>query len=389
MHDKQIVLHQGVYKPVASVAEAVFMITGMTIGAGVLGIPYVVAQVGLGVGLIYIFVLGIVMLFLNLMIGEIAVRTKEHLQLPGFAGKYLGRTAKSILSITIIFSSIGALLAYMVGEGQALATLFGGTPAWWSVFFWSLCSFVVWRGLDMAKSVEKVFSLLVISIIVGLSLYFFPNIKWENVTYFNPLKIFLPYGVILFALHASPAIAEAHALLPGSQRHFRKALIIGTLIPVAVYMLFALAVVGVGGLSTTEIATVGLSSHYGRGVLFFANLFAAFAMCTGFVGLGIALKQTLVWDHKIPHYLAALFVITAPLVLFMFGWRSFVGILDTVGGLFIGVEAVLMVLIYWQAKRKGDLPAPRYNLNYFWLIAVPVLLVFSAASVISVIKLIQ
>jgi len=118
LNERPNVLHHGVFKPVATVTEAVFMITGMTIGAGVLGIPYVVAQVGLKAGLLYIFGLGIVMLFLNLMIGEIAVRTRENLQLPGYAGKYLGTWAKFLLTFTVVLSSTGALLAYVVGEGR-------------------------------------------------------------------------------------------------------------------------------------------------------------------------------------------------------------------------------------------------------------------------------
>ncbi len=385
--EKPIVLHHGVYKPTATVTEAVFMITGMTIGAGVLGIPYVVAQVGLKVGLLYILGLGIVMLFLNLMIGEIAVRTKENLQLPGYAGKYLGTWAKSLLTFTVILSMIGALLAYVVGEGHALSALLGGDPAVWSVIFWTLGSFVVWRGLQTAKKIEKVFSFLVIAIIAGLSFYLLPHFQTVTLSYFNPAQVFLPYGVILFALHAAPAISEAHALLPGSQRHFRKALVIGTLIPIVLYMLFAAAVVGVMGINTTEVATIGLGEKFGPTVLVIANLFAVLAMGTGFMGLGIAFKQTLTWDYKINNFLSTLLVVIAPISLFMVGIRSFVGILDIAGGLFIGIEAVLMVMIYWRAKKTGDLDAPRYKLSWAWLMMVPVLLVFTAATVFSIFKL--
>ena len=80
MREQPVVLHQGVFKPTAKTSEAVFMITGMTIGAGVLGIPYVVAQVGLLPGLGFILFLGLVMLALNLLIGEITVRTGESLR---------------------------------------------------------------------------------------------------------------------------------------------------------------------------------------------------------------------------------------------------------------------------------------------------------------------
>ena len=361
LQEKKIILHQGVYKPAASVADAVFMITGMTIGAGVLGIPYVVAQVGLKIGLAYILALGLVMLFLNLMLGEIAVRTNESLQIPGLAGKYLGKWAKLLLNIIIVFASYGALLAYIIGEGQALSALFGGSPVAWSVIFWSIVSIIVWRGLQTIKSVEKVLSIIVISIICGLSFYILKDFKLANWVYTDLSKIFLPYGVILFALNGTPAVIEAHALLPRSQRHFRKALIIGSLIPVAVYVLFALAVAGATGLGTSEVATIGLGAKFGNGVLVLGNIFAILAMAGGFIGSGIALKQNFVWDNKINKILAEFLVISVPLLLFIAGLRQFITILSVAGGVFIGIEAVILIIVCWQARRKGDLDASRYT----------------------------
>ena len=360
LQEQKIILHQGVYKPSASVADAVFMITGMTIGAGVLGVPYVVAQVGLKIGIAYIVGLGLIMLFLNLILGEIAVRTNESLQIPGLAGKYLGKWAKHLLNVVIIFASYGALLAYISGEGQALSALFGGSPVVWSVIFWGLASAVVWRGLQTIKRVEKVLSIIVISIICGLSFYIFKDFKITNWVYSDFGKIFLPYGVMLFALNGTAAVIEAHALLPRSQKHFRKALIIGSLIPVAVYALFALAVVGATGLQTSEIATIGLGAKFGNGVLVLGNIFAILAMSTGFIGSGIALKQTFVWDNKINKVLAEFLVISLPLLLFLAGIRQFILILGVAGGIFIGIEAIMLIIVCWQARRKGDLDASRY-----------------------------
>jgi len=386
---EEIILHQGVYKTQASVGEAIFMITGMTIGAGVLGLPYVVAQVGLITGLLYIVGLGLVMMFLNLMLGEISIRTNQELQLAGFAGKYLGRWAKIILSITIILSSYGVLLAYIIGEGEVLAALFGGMPAFWSVLFWVFGSVMVWFGLQTIKKVEKWLSLGVIFIITGLSIFLLKKFNFENLAYFNPVNLFLPYGVVLFALHASPAIVEAHALLPGSQKHFKKAIIIGTLIPICVYLLFVAATVGFSGQNITEVATVGLSRQFGPFIAVLFNLFAALAMGTGFMGIGIALKQSFVWDHGVNKTLAEVAVIFIPILLFALGLRSFAEVLDVVGGLFISIEAILCVLIFTAAKQKGDLPADRYGLKYYWLLVVPVLVVFSVAAIYSVIKILQ
>ncbi len=389
LKEEVVVLHQGVYKNPVGINNAVFMITGMMIGAGILGIPYVVAQVGLWIGLAYILVLGAVMLCLNLMIGEIIVRTKDSFQLPGLAGKYLGGWAKILMSVLTIFGGLGALLAYLVGEGESLTGIFGGAPVWWTVVFWTGGSVLIWRGLQTVKVVEKVLSVLVISIILGLSFAFLPHVQVVNFGYFDWSKIFLPYGVILFSLSASPAIAEAHALLPGSQRHFRKALIIGSLIPVFVYVVFAMAVVGVMGKETTEIATLGLGRQFGSVVRILVNIFAIFAMGTGFMGLGISLKQSLIWDWKVSPFLATLLVISAPLTFFMAGWRNFVEILGVVGGLFLGVEALLMILIYWKAKKTGDVLVDRYNLPFAGLLTVLVFVVFTIVTTVSIIKFIQ
>ena len=141
------------------------------------GLPYVVAKTGLLVGLFYIVAFGLVMLFLNLMLGEISVRTNEELQLAGFAGKYLGTWAKVVLAITIIFSSYGVLLAYIIGEGESMAALFGGAPAFWSVLFWVFGSVMIWFGLQTIKKAEKFLSITVIFIIVGLSLFLLKKIR--------------------------------------------------------------------------------------------------------------------------------------------------------------------------------------------------------------------
>lgn len=375
--ERKIVLHRGIFKKTTSTSEAVFMITGMTIGAGILGLPYAVSRVGIKIGVLYILVLGLVMLFLNLMIGEIAARTKEPLQLPGLAGKYIGAWAKHVLSVTVVLSAFGALLAYIIGVGEALANMFGGSSYSWSFGFWFVAGFVVWRGLQSARVTQKILSIILIVIISCLSFYLLPHADVSHFKYLNFGNIFFPYGIVLFALHGAPAIVEAHALLPNKPDQFRRALIIGTLIPIFVYILFVLATVGVGGLQTTEVATIGLGSRFGSGVLFFGNLFAVLAMGTSFVGLGIALKETLVWDSGIKNVWANVSVVFLPMIFFVLGLRSFISILNVVGGVFVGIESLLMVLMYWRAKHQKILQPSSYNLHHVWLLVLPVILVFA------------
>ena len=71
-----------------------FTLTGTIIGAGILGLPYVFSKSGFFIGAFWLIFLGFVMLFVNLCLGEVSLRTKKIHQLPGYAEKYLGKSGK-------------------------------------------------------------------------------------------------------------------------------------------------------------------------------------------------------------------------------------------------------------------------------------------------------
>lgn len=375
--DRPIVLHQGIYRPVATLSEAIFMITGMTIGAGVLGVPYAIAQVGVKIGVLYIIALGAVMLMLNLMVGEIVSRTKESLQLPGLAHKYLGVWGRRAITCTFLGTSLGAVLAYLIGEGQTLYSLFGGSPLLWTVLFWIVGMALVAGGLRRVKKYERVLSCFVISSLIIISLYLLSVREAGTFAYHNFANLFVPYGVILFALHATPSIAEAEAVLPNQPNRFKKAIIIGTLIPVALYILFAVAVVGVKGINTTEVATLGLTRSFGLPLMILGNVFAAVAMATAFMGITTALTDSLVWDYKVKRQLALASVALVPLLLFFVVGTGFIAVLEFVGGLFVGVEAILIALMFMRARTRGDVAPGHFVLRHLWFAMVLVMLVFT------------
>jgi tyrosine-specific transport protein len=385
--ERTVVLHQGVFKKTATTAEAVFMITGITIGAGILGLPYAISQAGLKIGIVYIVVVGLVILFLNLMMGEVVARTKESLQLPGLAGKYVGNWAKHTMSFLIVLSTYGALLAYIVGEWEVLHNFFGGNATLWSVLFWAVGATIVWFGLGAAKHFQTAVSFTVIVLLVLLSLYLFPHIQSSNILYSNINHLFFPYGVVLFALYNLPALAEAHALLPGKPLQFRRALIYGSIIPMLIYVLFVVAVVGSSGLGTHEVVTTGLGMLFGKHILIVGNIIALCAMGTGFVGLGIALKQIFVWDNKVNPKIAYLLVVGVPLLLFLSGIRSFISILNIVGGLFVGIQALMMMLVYWCAKKSHVLTPSPYRVHHVWLGMIFLAIVFISMSYVSFVKI--
>jgi len=352
-----------------------------------LGIPYAVSRVGVPIGIVYIVILGFLMMGLNLLLGEVVVRTRETFQLSGLAGKYLGTIGKIIMTTIIYASIMGILVVYIIGEGQTLAELFGGSSFTWSLVFYFLASLPIIVGMRTLKLVEFVLTIGILAVVIAIAMWTAPHVQLPHVTTTHLADLFFPYGVILFAFSSAAAIPEVHSILKNRNVQFKHAIVYSSLIIIAVYCLFAFMVVGVTGMETTEIATIGLGQKLGPLMFVLGNVFAILAMGTSFMVTGLALRDSLTWDFKVKQSVSNIVILGVPLAIFLLGLREFIAAIDIVGGVFVSAQLIMITLIYLRAKKKGDISAGKYKLgNVMWLVVL-LLLAFSVGAVYSVVKL--
>jgi len=343
--------------------EAIATLIGTTIGAGIFGIPYVVAKAGIVAGIINVIALGFLILFINLYVGEVCLRTKKTHQLAGLAEIYLGKKGKTIMAIISLFSIIGALVAYIIGEGDVLSAIFGGSPVFYSIIFFAIASILVYFDLYAVKKAELYLNLLVILIIGLIIAVCFFNFNPANIASkpLNLANLFIPYGVILFAFVGASCIPEMEMELKNNKKLMKKAIIIGTLIPFAVYFLFMLAVIGVTGINTTEIATIGLGEKLGQIMILLGNIFPIFAMFTSFLILSLSLKWMFHYDYKLSNFSSWFITCIVPFILFMIGARSFISVIGLTGAIAGGLEGIMLILIAKSAKKKSKIK-PAYQI---------------------------
>ena len=271
--------------------EASATLIGCVIGAGILGIPYVVAQAGFVTGLINILGIGLVFLLINLYMGEVVLRTKGNHQLTGYAEKYTGKIGKYFMFVCLIIGIYGALIAYTIGGGAALASILGWDVLLCSIIFFGVLSWIIYLGLKAIEESEAIVIPVVLFIVLLIFFLALPRISLTNLAGFSFSKIFMPYGVVLFAYLGTVAIPEMKEELIKYKKGLKKAIIIGSLIPVVVYVLFALSIVGVLGVNTHEIGALGLAAILGEKLVFIGALFALFTLTTSFLALGLGLKE--------------------------------------------------------------------------------------------------
>ncbi|HLF54961.1 MAG TPA: aromatic amino acid transport family protein [Candidatus Nanoarchaeia archaeon] len=348
--------------------EAIATLTGCIIGAGILGIPYVLVRAGFWTGMLVIIVLGLAMLLVHLLIGEISLRSTKCHQLVGYAEKYLGRPGKYFMAASMVIGIYGAMIAYTLGVSESLSAVFGGAQWFWAFAFYLLMSLLLYGGLQILEKSEllmETFKLSIFAIILAVlfsSRYF----SAEKLVGFSWYNLLIPYGVVLFAYVGTAAIPEVRQEMNKCKLLTKRAIIIGSVIPIVAYALFAFAVVGVSGVNTSEVATIGLAFLVGGFGFILLHLFAVLAMASSFVALGYALKDSYRFDFGISHSWAWLLTLIVPALLLFAGVDSFVRTLEIAGIFAGGIAGIVIVLTHSKAKRMSD-RKPEYSIKINWL----------------------
>lgn len=343
-----------------------FTLSGTIIGAGILGLPYVFSQSGFFIGMFWLVVLGMIMLLVSLYVGEITLRTKTIHQLPGYAEKYLGKKGKTFMFLAMVFGIYSALLAYLIGEGQSFSMLFFGNLDYsipFAIAFWIGMTLLLTRGLKELKKIELWGVLSIILIIFIIFFKFIPEVRLDNIVQYNFSNFFLPFGVVIFALMGFTSIPELRREIKGQEKLLKKAILVGALIPVILYIIFSFVFVGVLGKEISQVATISFGN--------ITIILGIFTMLTSYFVLSFVLKDVFFYDYKRKGLFSFFFVSLLPLILYLiiaiFNLADFVKVLGIGGVISGGLMGILILLINIKAKKNGE-RKPEFSIPINWII---------------------
>lgn len=355
---------------------ALSTLSGTIIGVGLFTLPYITSKVGFWIILGYFAALSVIVILIHLLYAEVVMRTQGEHRLPGYAEIYLGRPGKILALMTMIFGIGGALFCYLVvGSGflsSLLSPVLGDGSLFYLVIFFFLGASLIFFGI---KSISKIEFFGLILFLTALLLIFFkglPFIKMENLLTKVPVfdrPLFLPYGAILFALWGAALIPEITELMKNQLKNLRKLIPLAIIIPALVYLFFIFLVTGITGPATSKEAIIGLKNFLGNGIISLGLFFGVLTTFTSFITLGLTLKKVFWYDLKIPSNIAWLIACFGPLALYLVGFKDFIKIIGLVGGVMLGIEGIIIILVYLKAKIKSELqPA--------WQISLPKSLIY-------------
>jgi tyrosine-specific transport protein len=338
---------------------AVSMMIGTSVGAGIFGLPYVASKSGFFLFVALILVLGFIMLILHLMYAEITLRTKNKGRLAGYCGKYLGKSGKRIATFITLVALYGNMLAFIIIGGNFLNAVFfpyfGGNEFIYSILMALFISAGIYISLRVVSFIELLMVIFLFVAIFGIIFKGSFFVNTENLLTYNFAQSFLPFGAILFSVGALSAIPELEHIMKQNQKRIKSAIITGSVITIAIYILFVAVVLGITGSNTSEEALLGLSMSIGNGIVTLGFIFGVFAISTSFLMVGMNLKEMFWYDYHLSEKKSWALACLVPLCIFILGFRDFITVISIAGSITGGFAGILIMASFYKAKKMGDL----------------------------------
>lgn len=290
----------------SKVFGSTLIIAGTTIGAGMLALPLASAGIGFSTSLFLMLGLWALMAFTALLMVELHQFAESDATLHTLAHTILGTKGKWIASFAVMFLFYALCAAYIAGGGAQFnqriseITNIQLNSQITTLLFTLLVACVVTIGTHSVDKVNRVlFGLKLIAMVIVLS-FLAPNITSQYLMSM-PLQqglvvAAIPVVFTSFGFHGSiPSIVR---YLDGDVRSLRKVIIIGSALPLVIYVFWQSVTLGVVSqeqlLSDTSLGAllVSLSQTVQQSNLsVIVGVFADLALLTSFIGVSLGLFE--------------------------------------------------------------------------------------------------
>lgn len=347
----------------------IFLVSGTTIGAGILALPVMTGVVGFLPSLLIFSVVWLIMLSTSFFFLDVNLAFKDDVNFISMAGKTLGRVGQGVNWVFYLLLLYSLTAAYIAGSAPLFAAsveyLFGWTmPVWLSYFCLPvLFGWFVYAGTSGVDAINRVlmcglvltYILIVVALPSHLQEELLLHVDWK------PSLVALLVVITSFGYHI--IIPSLTAYMNHDKKHLKWTLFLGSLMPLVIYILWellTLGVVPVGDLALAwkqgapvSMALTGMI--HTKWVQLSIHFFAFFTIVTSFLGVSLSLSDFLVdgfsikksWEGR----MIACFLTFVPPLIFLFSYqRGFILALEYAGALVAVLLVILPALMAWNLK---------------------------------------
>ncbi|MFA5050523.1 MAG: aromatic amino acid transport family protein [Patescibacteria group bacterium] len=354
--------------------KALACFAGTIIGVGFFCLPYVARQAGFFVVVAYFILMSGIVIVIHSLLGEVTCDTHRVARIPGYAEEYLGKRAKKISFTVSLLSLAGALLAYLIMGGEflylLLSPLIGGAVIYYILAYFILGSIIIYRDRCAMVPIQLILGVVFVLILLFFFFRGLPYVHLNNLATFDYRFLTMPYGVILFSLWGITLVPEVKEIVDRNRKKLFKVIGFGIIISAICYLLFTFTILGVSGTETTNDAILGFSKIIDPRLIYLGFLLGLITTFTSFISIGTTLKKIFWYDLKLSKKKSWAFACFIPLALYLLGFKNCIDVIGLTGGIFLGLEGIIVILIYQHFVKKRF----QYRIPFFTYLLIILLL---------------
>ncbi|MBN2015790.1 hypothetical protein JW766_03065 [Candidatus Dojkabacteria bacterium] len=339
--------------------NAVLTIIAGTIGVGFLALPYSIHKFGTWGGVIVLVIVGFLTLVTNFTYSDIITSDKGNRQIPGYTKKYLGSLPAHIITVIIIFGSLGILLAYGLISGSALKVILSSVGIRLSAQFLGLvfvviCILVMRYGMQMIAKVSSWAVVALIYAMVILIIVSLPNASFSNTSNLDFSQFSLVFGVSVFAMYSAGTVPVIDEIIGYNRQKYRKVVLAATLSILVIYIVFSLTLsLSFGSDLTSELVDSFKSElKFASWVLSILTLLATF---TSFILVANNIKEVLNYDYKVKNRVCIFLILAVLIWALILNISDFETLVSTVGNLSLALQSLAIFAIWFKSRQSKNL----------------------------------
>jgi len=392
----------------------ILLIVGTAIGGGMLALPIATSEAGFVNSFFLLVAIWLVMTAGAFLILEVNLWLPINSNIISMARTTLGGVGQIVAWVTYLLLLYSLLAAYIAGGGDFLGHLLSSIninlPPWLAAFlFTGLLSLIVYHGIRSVDYVNRGLMLAKFGSIVLLVIVILPFVSSVHLMEGQFKYITASVTVAVTSFGFSTIVPSLRSYFQDDIAKLRLAILIGSLIPLACYIIWDLAIMGTiprtgehgliqmlhSGHSTSSFVEA-FSVLLNRDIITAAaRLFTSVCLATAFLGVALCLSDFLADGlrinktgvGKIKIYLATFI---PPLLIVLFYPNAFISALSYAGIYCMVLLVLLPALMAWRGRYHlqltGNYRVPGGKLLLLVLIILSVLIIVNSLNGFEMVK---
>ncbi|HTM64562.1 MAG TPA: aromatic amino acid transport family protein [Gammaproteobacteria bacterium] len=359
----------------SKIIGSILLIVGTTVGAGMLALPIATAQLGFAGSIILLFVSWFVMTGGALLLLEVNLWMPANSSIVTMARGTIGPVGQFISWLTFMLLLYSVICAYISGGSGLLQYLCHTaglelSSSESSILFTLIFGTVIYLGIRVTDYVNRGLMFVKLGSYALLVIALIPFISSDNLAYsdFSVLRTSTAVIVTAASFGFSAIVPSLRIYLQGDMLKLRKAILIGSLIPLVLYIFWDMVIMGVIPLhgqhglasimnasNSTRALAANLSNTASNPfVTLITKIFTSICVLTSFLGASLCLTDFLADAFAMEKIGINRIIIQAavylpPLIIVLFYPNAFIRALEYAGIYSI----ILLVLIPAYMAMRG------------------------------------